>query len=215
MKEIKVPPTTIARLPIYLRCLRDARSRQMDLISSFELAELTGRNAAQLRKDLSYLGEFGTRGVGYEVDELINQISKWLGIGSVRSVVVVGMGRLGQALCNYRGFADKGFVITHVFDIDPEKIGTTVSGVHVRDLKDMPQAEIGEIGVIATPADGAQQAADALCDAGIRAILNFAPVNVETGRDICVRHVDFACELQIIGFHLAQAEQGLPSDCCD
>ena len=210
----KIPPTTIARLPIYLRCLQDVRNKRIDLISSFELAELTGRNAAQLRKDLSYLGEFGTRGVGYEVDELIGKISKWLGTSTVRSVVVVGMGRLGQALCNYQGFLDKGFMITRIYDIDPEKVGKTIAGVEVAHIDEIEEVGAGEIGVIATPAAGAQEAAEKLVAAGIKAILNFAPINIETGADICVRHVDFASELQIIGFHLAQTEEGLPSDCC-
>ncbi len=215
MNNTKIPPTTIARLPIYLRCLQDARDKRIDLISSFELAELTGRNAAQLRKDLSYLGEFGTRGVGYEVDELIGQISKWLGTGTVRSVVVVGMGRLGQALCNYQGFLDKGFMITHIYDIDPEKVGQTIAGVEVAHIDEIEEMEVGGIGVITTPAAGAQEAAEKLVAAGSKAILNFAPTNIETKADICVRHVDFASELQIIGFHLAQTEKGLPSDCCD
>ena len=215
MSSTKIPPTTIARLPIYLRCLQDARDKRVDLISSFELAELTGRNAAQLRKDLSYLGEFGTRGVGYEVDELIGQISKWLGTGTVRSVVVIGMGRLGQALCNYQGFLDKGFKITRVYDIDPEKVGRTIAGVEVAHIDEIEQIGSGEIGVVATPAVGAQAAADRLVAAGAKAILNFAPTNIETGPDICVRHVDFASELQIIGFHLAQEEEGFSSDCCD
>ncbi len=219
MSNTKVPPTTIARLPIYLRCLQDARGRRVDLISSFELAELTGRNAAQLRKDLSYLGEFGTRGVGYEVDELISQISKWLGTSTVRPVAVVGMGRLGQALCNYQGFLDKGFTITRVYDVDPDKVGKSIAGVEIVHIDKIEKVEPGGIGVIATPAAGAQEAAEKLVAAGFNAILNFAPVNIETGPDICVRHVDFASELQIIGFHLAQKEERFPApcydDCCD
>lgn len=214
-KDTKIPPTTIARLPIYLRCLQDARRRHVALISSFELAELTGRNAAQLRKDLSYLGEFGTRGVGYEVDELIAQISKWLGTGTVRSVVVIGMGRLGQALCNYRGFFDKGFLVTQVFDVDRNKVGQTVADIEIKHVNELSRTSIGDIGVIATPAVGAQEAANHLIAAGVKAILNFAPVNIEVRDNICVRNVDFATELQIIGFHLAQTEQGLSSDCCE
>ncbi len=212
---VKIPPTTIARLPLYLRCLQDIRAKQVELISSFELAELTGGNAAQLRKDLSYLGEFGTRGVGYEVEELIGQISRWLGVGTVRSVAVVGMGRLGQALCDYQGFFDKGFTITHVYEVDPGKIGTTIAGIKVAHIDDLGQGNQFEIGVIATPASGAQEAADRLIAAGVKAILNFAPVNIETKDDTCVRHVDFASELQIMGFHLSRIEQGLASDCCN
>jgi redox-sensing transcriptional repressor len=206
-----VPPTTIARLPIYLRCLQEVHVKNIDHISSFELAELVGGNAAQLRKDLSYLGEFGTRGVGYAVDELINQISRWLGIGTVRSVMIIGMGRLGQALCNYQGFHDKGFLVTHVFDIDPAKIGKKVAELKVQAIDELPENGPGDIGIIATPATAAQEAADRFVSSGIKAILNFAPTNIEVGQDVFVRHVDFASELQIIGFHLAHpAELLLP-----
>jgi redox-sensing transcriptional repressor len=219
MKEMKdhiVPPMTIARLPIYLRCLERARDNQVELISSYELAEQTGRNAAQLRKDLSYLGEFGTRGVGYEVDELIAQISKWLGVVKVRSVGVFGVGKLGQALCNYGGFMDKGFRIVALFDVDPAKVGQEVAGLavqHLNDLKTFGRANAIEIGLLATPAAAAQKVADELVGRGIKAILNFAPVDLEAGPDVCVRNVDLAVEMQIIGFHLGRLEKGLSDDC--
>jgi redox-sensing transcriptional repressor len=221
MKEMKqpiVPPMTIARLPLYLRCLETARDNDIQLISSYELAEQTGRNAAQLRKDLSYLGEFGTRGVGYAVEELIAQISKWLGVVKVRSVGVFGVGKLGEALCNYGGFMDKGFRIVALFDVDPAKLGQEVAGLtvrHLSELKGFVRSDAIEIGLLATPAAAAQKVADKLERCGIKAILNFAPVNLELGPDVCVRNVDLAVELQIIGFHLGRLEKGLVGACCE
>jgi redox-sensing transcriptional repressor len=221
MKETKepiVPPMTIARLPLYLRCLEKARDDHVELISSHELAQLTGRNAAQLRKDLSYLGEFGTRGVGYQVEELIAQISKWLGVVKERSVGVFGVGKLGEALCNYSGFANKGFRIVALFDVDPRKVGQTIAGLrvqHLTGLKDFARSNAIEIGLLATPAAVAQKVAEELVSGGIKAILNFAPVNLELRPDVCVRNVDLAVELQIIGFHLGRLEKGLVGTCCE
>lgn len=217
-KHTKIPPTTVARLPLYLRCLRNVQSKNIDSISSSELAKLTGHNAAQLRKDLSYLGEFGTRGVGYDVDELIGQIGKWLGTTSVRQVVIVGAGHLGQALCNYKGFINKGFSVSGVYDADPAKIGKRVGNLEIRHIDELqPQnlADSIEIGIIATPADVAQATADTLVQAGVKSILNFAPVALNVGKSVCIRNVDLATELQIIGFHLASLEHGLTSDCCN
>ena len=217
MKREKIPPTTVARLPLYLRSLQLAQNQNIDSISSFELARLTGHNPAQLRKDLSYLGEFGTRGVGYEVDELIRHISRWLGIVKVRSVVLVGAGHLGQALANYRGFVDKGFKIVGIFDNDGAKIGSGLAGLSVKPVSELTASSFPEpidIGIIATPADVAQRAADILVQAGVRSILNFAPHRLEVGDGVCVRNVDLSTELQIIGFHLASIEHGLSSDCC-
>ena len=218
VKRTKIPPTTVARLPLYLRCLQNIQGKRIDSVSSFELAELTGHNAAQLRKDLSYLGEFGTRGVGYDVDELIRQIGKWLGLTNVRQVVIVGAGHLGQALCNYRGFADKGFAVAAVYDADVVKVGKQVGGLVVKHTNELaPENMSGpiDIGIIATPAEAAQKTADILVQAGVKSILNFAPATLSVGKGICVRNVDLSTELQIIGFHLASVEHGLTSDCCD
>ncbi len=218
MKRNKIPPTTVARLPVYLRCLQTIKGKQVDSVSSFELAELTGHNAAQLRKDLSYLGEFGTRGVGYDVEELIRQISKWLGMASIRQVVIVGAGHLGQALCNYRGFTDRGFAVAAVYDSDPEKVGGCVGGLEIKHIQELTAEDLNgpiDIGIVATPADAAQKTADILVAAGVKSILNFAPATLSTGKAVCVRNVDLSTELQIIGFHLASMEHGLTSDCCD
>ena len=218
MKSTRIPSTTVARLPLYLRCLQTMRDQRIDSISSFELARLTGHNAAQLRKDLSYLGEFGTRGVGYDVDELIRQIGKWLGAAKVRQVVIVGAGHLGQALCNYKGFVDKGFNIAGVYDADPAKVGRRVGGLEIRHVDELARqglADSIEIGIIATPSEAAQATADILVRTRVRSILNFAPVKLDVGSDVCVRNVDLSTELQIIGFHLASVEHGLTSDCCN
>ena len=215
-KSKRIPPTTVARLPLYLRCLEEIKLKKIRSISSFELAELTGHNAAQLRKDLSYLGEFGTRGVGYDTTELISQIGKWLGVAAVRSVVIVGAGHLGRALCNYAGFFSKGFDVVDIYDKDKSKIGTEVAGFkikHIDELEVNKGANI-DVAIIATPAGEAQDIVDRLVSIGVSSILNFAPTKIEVGKGICVRNVDFSAELQIIGFHLASIEHGLSSDCC-
>ncbi|MHB0976083.1 MAG: redox-sensing transcriptional repressor Rex [Candidatus Aquicultorales bacterium] len=211
MKKAKLPQTTVARLPVYLRSLVYLAGRGVQIVSSEELAQLAGTNAAQLRKDLSYLGEFGTRGVGYDVDQLINEVSKWLGLLRDRTVVIVGMGRLGGALVGYHGFSEKGFKVIAVFDHDPGKIGQAVDGMSVRHVSELP-AIVGahggvDIGIIATPASAAQAVADQLVRSGVRGILNFAPVTIEAADEVFVRQVDLSVELQILSYHLQKAER--------
>lgn len=205
MKGQRVPPTAVARLPVYLRCLTDVRQRGKQILSSQELAERAGGNAAQVRKDLSYLGEFGIRGIGYEVDGLIQHISRWLGLTRRHNVAIVGMGRLGPALMGYRGFAEKGFEVTAIFDTDPDKVGSTVGGLVVQDssklVSTVREKDIA-IGIIATPAAVAQEVADLLVEAGVKAILNFAPENLEVPDEVNCREVDLSLELQILCFHL-------------
>ena len=167
----------MARLPVYLRILYDLAADRVASVSSERLAELAGVNAAKVRKDLSYLGSYGTRGVGYEVDYLTYQMSRELGLTHDWPVVIVGAGNLGQALANYAGFDERGFPVAAVVDIDPAKVGTTIGRVPVRHIDDLPEL-VGTghaIGVIATPAGAAQDAADRLVGAGVTAILNFAP----------------------------------------
>ena len=217
-KLVKIPSTTVARLPLYLRCLKNIQDEKTSLVSSFELARLSGHNAAQLRKDLSYLGEFGTRGVGYEVDELVRQISKWLGTASVRSVAVVGAGHLGQALCNYHAFINKGFKISALYDNDKDKVGKKVGEIDVKHISQLASGVLDgpiDIGVIAVPARAAQDVATQMVEAGVKSILNFAPAKIKVRKGICVRNLDFSTQLQIIGFHLASVEHGLTSECCD
>jgi redox-sensing transcriptional repressor len=199
----RIPEATVARLPVYLRILYDLAADRVTSVSSERLAELAGVNAAKLRKDLSYLGSYGTRGVGYEVDYLTYQMSRELGLTHDWPVVIVGAGNLGQALANYAGFDERGFPVAAVVDIDPAKVGTRIGRVPVRHIDDLPDL-VGEgnaIGVIATPAGAAQDAADRLVGAGVTAILNFAPQILTVPRGVSVRKVDLAVELQILSFY--------------
>jgi redox-sensing transcriptional repressor len=173
-------------------------------ISSEQLAELAGVNAAKVRKDLSYLGSYGTRGVGYEVDYLIFQIRRELGLDHNWPVVIVGAGNLGHALAGYGGFGERGFPIGGIVDIDDTLVGSIVSGVVVRHVDDLPEIIASHgicIGVVATPAGAAQTAADLLVAAGATSILNFAPVMLNLPIGVSVRKVDLAVELQILSYH--------------
>ncbi|MDG1265156.1 MAG: redox-sensing transcriptional repressor Rex [Ilumatobacter sp.] len=200
----RIPEATVSRLPVYLKLLSDQFELGITNISSEELAELGGVNAAKVRKDLSYLGSYGTRGVGYDVEFLVFQIKRELGLTHEWHVVVVGAGHLGNALAGYGGFGERGFPVGGVVDVDPAKIGTVVGGVRVRHLDELAAVvhsrEIS-IGVIATPAVAAQHAADSLVSAGITSILNFAPTIINTPHGISVRKVDLAVELQILSYH--------------
>ena len=174
----RIPEATVARLPVYLRCLLEVADAKMVTISSERLAELAGVNAAKVRKDLSYLGSYGTRGVGYEVEYLLFHIGRVLGLTQDWPVVIVGVGNLGHALANYRGFSARGFRIVALVDADRTKVGEIVAGLPVRPLEDLPAIAAEErvaIGIIATPASAAQDVADRLVAAGVRSILNFAP----------------------------------------
>jgi redox-sensing transcriptional repressor len=182
-------------------------------ISSERLAELAGVNAAKVRKDLSHLGSYGTRGVGYDVDYLAYQMSRELGLTEERAVVIVGAGNLGQALANYGGFSSRGFPILAVVDSDPAKVGRVIAGVRVRPVEDLPAivAEaVNTIGVVATPAGVAQSVADRLVEAGVRSILNFAPVVLTVPDEVLVRKVDLATELQILSFYQQRSSRRSP-----
>lgn len=202
-----IPETTIQRLPGYLRCLLDAKAQRLPLVNSTVLAEMCGTNAAQVRKDFSYLGELGTRGIGYDVDALIGYISTVLGLDELRKVVLVGYGRFGSALLGYPGFAEQGFEIVAVLDADSEKVGTLAGDVAVSDVADLEEvvaATGAEIAVLATPAPATQAIAERLVNAGVRSILNLAPVRLNLPADVAVRHVCLSTELQVLSFHLAQ-----------
>jgi redox-sensing transcriptional repressor len=199
-----VPEATVARLPVYLRSLVDLTEARVATVSSERLAELAGVNAAKVRKDLSHLGSYGTRGVGYDVEYLLYQVSRQLGLTQDWPVVIVGVGNLGHALANYRGFGDRGFPVAALVDADARRVGERVSGIEVRHVDDLPDivAEHGvAIGVVATPAGAAQDVVDRLVDAGVRSILNFAPALVSVPPDVQVRKVDLAVELQILSFY--------------
>ena len=200
----RIPEATVSRLPVYLRLLNELADAETHHVSSEQLAELGGVNAAKVRKDLSYLGTYGVRGVGYEVRYLVYQIERELGLNHDWPVVIVGAGNLGQALSGYGGFGQKGFPVAGVVDVDPSKIGSVIGGVRVRHIDELPQIVASRsvaIGVVAVPAAGAQEAADRLVKAGVTSILNFAPAVIAVPRGINVRKVDLALELQILSYH--------------
>jgi len=200
----RIPDATVSRLPVYLRILGEQRDLGIDSISSDRLAELAGVNAAKVRKDLSYLGSYGTRGVGYEVAYLIFQIQRELGLTHDWPVVIVGAGNLGQALAGYGGFNERGFPVAAIVDVDTSKIGAVLGGVRVRSVDDLRQIVTSKrinIGVVATPSIAAQDAADRLVAAGVTSILNFAPVVLSVPAGIEVRKVDLAVELQILSYY--------------
>ncbi len=204
-----VPQTTVQRLPVYLRCLVQEQSRCVTVANSVRIAELAGTNAAQVRKDLSYLGEYGMRGIGYDVDGLVRHLTRWLGLEQVRHAAIVGYGRLGSALLGYGGFQDRGVSIDAVFDADPDKIGSTADhGLTVQPLArfaEVAQRDDIEIAILTVPASVAQSVADSVAAAGVKAILNFAPVKLSVPDDVAVRQADVAAELQILSFHLSSA----------
>ncbi|MEI2705215.1 MAG: redox-sensing transcriptional repressor Rex [Ilumatobacteraceae bacterium] len=200
----RIPDATVARLPVYLRILTEQSDEGVDSMSSDRLADLAGVNAAKVRKDLSYLGSYGTRGVGYEVAYLVYQIRRELGLTHDWPVVIVGAGNLGQALAGYGGFSERGFPVAGIVDVDPAKVGSVLAGVRVRhidELSSIVAAKRVSIGVVATPGTAAQDAADHLVAAGVTSILNFAPVVLTVPRSVEVRKVDLAVELQILCYH--------------
>jgi redox-sensing transcriptional repressor len=200
----RIPEATVARLPVYLRSLLEVTGEGQSTISSERLAEMAGVNAAKVRKDLSYLGSYGTRGVGYDVDYLLFQINRELGLTHDWPVVIVGLGNLGQALANYGGFTERGFPVAALVDADVNKVGTSLGKHtvhHSDDLGDLVRERGITIGVIATPASGAQDVADQLVAAGVTSILNFAPAVLSVPDGVFVRKVDLALELQILSFY--------------
>jgi redox-sensing transcriptional repressor len=200
-----IPEATVARLPVYLRSLSELAVSGSSTTSSDVLAELTGVNAAKLRKDLSYLGTHGTRGVGYDVRHLIFVVSRALGVANTWPVVVCGLGNLGRALANHTGFTERGFPVVAAIDVDPSLIGRTIDGVPVHAPERLGEvvATLGvAIGVIATPRAATQETADRLVEAGVRSILDFSSTVLSVPEHVEVRAVDLSTELQILGFHL-------------
>jgi redox-sensing transcriptional repressor len=200
----RIPDATIARLPRYHRALLELGAAKAATVSSDELADLAGFNAAKVRKDLSYLGTYGTRGVGYDVDNLRRQIGRELGLTESWPVVIVGIGNLGRALATYSGFATRGFRIAALLDADPSKAGSVVGTLAVRktsELQAIVEAEQVAIGIIATPGVAAQDVADQLVAAGIKSILNFSPAVLNVPEGVAVRGVDLAVELQVLSYY--------------
>ena len=199
-----VPEATVARLAVYLRVLGTIGDLGTATVSSEELATAAGVNSAMLRKDLSHLGSYGIRGVGYDVATLSGQIARVLGLTVHHAVALVGVGNLGQALAGYAGFASRGFRIAALLDADPERIGSRIRGLLVRDVNELEQIVAEEnitIAVLATPAGAAQEICDRLVAAGVTSVLNFAPTVLTVPTHVDVRKVDLAAELQILSFH--------------
>jgi redox-sensing transcriptional repressor len=199
-----VPEATVARLAVYLRVLSGLAEQGVVTVSSEELATAAGVNSANLRKDLSHLGSYGTRGVGYDVAVLVERIENTLGLTRRLAVALVGVGNLGHALAGYGGFTTRGFHIAALLDADPNRIGEKIAGLVVRHVDELPEV-VSEldiaIGVIATPAHAAQAVCDQLVDCGVTSILNFAPTVLVVPDGVDVRKVDLAIELQILSFY--------------
>ena len=202
-----IPEASVARLAVYLRMLGELAEQGTDTVSSDELAAASGVNPAKLRKDLSYIGSYGIRGVGYEIGPLQHQLERALGLNRRQAVALVGVGNLGHALAGYGGFGGRGFPVTALFDVDPDLVGIHINGILVEHVRAIPEicAERGiTIGMIATPGQAAQTVCDLLVDAGVQCILNFAPVVLQVPEQVEVRKVDLAVELQILAFHVAR-----------
>ncbi|GAA4620840.1 redox-sensing transcriptional repressor Rex [Actinoallomurus vinaceus] len=208
-----IPEATVARLPVYLRALHTLADRGIVTVSSEELAAAAGVNSAKLRKDLSHLGSYGTRGVGYEVQYLVYQISRELGLTQDWSVAIVGLGNLGRALAGYGGFASRGFRMAALLDADPAIVGERINGLTVEHIDKLEHVitDCGiSIAVLAVPASAAQAVCDRVVASGVTSILNFAPVVLTVPDGVDVRKVDLSIELQILAFH-EQRKAGGPA----
>ncbi len=204
MKFLKIPEATIKRLSVYARYLSNLDAQDRRVISSAELAEECGMNAAQIRKDLAYFGEFGVRGVGYYVKDLLFDIRKILGLNKSWRVALVGVGRLGEALLSYSNFVKQGYHFVAAFDADPAKVGRQIGkNLEILPMEDLSRvvAERGiEIGIITAPAAAAQEVADRLVEARVQGILNFAPVRITVPEGVIVKHVDLAQEFDNLAY---------------
>lgn len=205
MRRTDVPDVVIRRLPLYLRCLTYMAERQQRVVSSQELGAWVGVSSAQIRKDLSYFGEFGRQGLGYEVTYLRDQLRSILQVDKEWPIVLVGAGALGHALANYRAFESWNYYLSAVLDNDPSKVGQPIGQLHVRPMEELPAAvrETGaQMAILAVPAEAAQQVAEELVASGIRAILNYAPMNLVLRPEIHVSYIDPIVNLQSTTFYL-------------
>jgi redox-sensing transcriptional repressor len=205
----RIADSTVRRLSAYLRFLEDFETRGLSTISSDELAKRGGTTSAQVRKDLSFFGSFGKRGLGYSVPELASQLREILGLGKEWRVVIVGAGKIGAALAQYRGFRQRGFSILAAYDNNHDKIGRQLEGIPVRDIdqleKDIPR-EKPDIVVLTVPSDQAQNLLDRVVKLGIKAILNFAPTQLQAPPDVTVKTVNMAMELEGLSFALTNRD---------
>jgi len=207
LKKFKIPDATIGRLSLYSRYLAEADEKGISTVSSQNIAQATGVTPAQVRKDLAYFGEFGTRGVGYNSRELYNYIMKILGLDKRWSVAIIGAGNLGRALTQYKGFQQRGFDVKCIFDNDPKKIGKKLANVEIYSI-DSLEEKVKELniylGIIAVPAPVAQEVADKLVKAGIKGIINFAPINITVDDNVILRRVDLAAQLEYLTYYLEE-----------
>ena len=205
----RIADSTVRRLSAYLRFLEDFEQRGSQTISSEELAKQGGTTSAQVRKDLSFFGSFGKRGLGYSVPELAGQLREILGLGREWRVIIVGAGKIGAALAQYRGFRQRGFTILAAYDVNPEKIGRRLEGIQIRDMADLEQ-DIGrekpDIAVLTVPGEEAQAVVDRVVEAGLKAILNFAPTQLHAPSDVAIKTVNMAMELEGLSFALTNRE---------
>jgi len=206
LKVFKIPEATIIRLSIYSRQLLYLKETGVETVSSEEIAESVGVSSAQVRKDLAYFGEFGTRGVGYRVDELLGQITKILGLDQKWNIAIVGAGKLGSALALYQGFRERGFSIQAVLDTDPDKLGMDLGGIIVEPLEALADrikdCQVN-IGIVTVPAEAAQKVTDLLVGSGVPAILNFSPRVLKVPPQTILRNVDLSVNLKVLSFNLS------------
>lgn len=210
MERIETPPdVVIKRLPLYARSLRYLLQEGVTSVSSQELGERINVTAAQIRKDLSYFGEFGKQGIGYDVDKLLAHIERILGLNQEWPVVLVGVGHLGEAIARYEGFRAQGIRIVALFDAEPEKIGREVNGYVIHDDRQLPrvvQEHHIRLGIIAVPATRAQEVTDLMVKSGIRAILSYAPIIVQVPSNVIVRYIDPVAVMHSMTYYLAREE---------
>lgn len=205
MKIPNISQAVIRRMPIYLRYLNELKMKDIQTVSSRDLGHRLDLNPAQIRKDLAYFGEFGKKGIGYDVNYLIEKIKQILKLDQIIHVCLVGAGNLGRALCNYNVFLQDNMKIIAIFDNYPEKIGEQINHMTVRpmeELKETVKAYNIKVGIMTVPAAGAQEVAEQLVDAGVAGILNFAPVVLRVPPDVRVHHADFTTELQSLAYYL-------------
>ena len=202
----KISESTVRRLSLYLQFLEHTRDQGRTTVSSEELARRSGATSAQVRKDLSFFGSFGKRGMGYEVPALVTRLREILGLERAYRVVLVGAGKIGGALVHYEGFRRRGFEVSAIYDRDPKKIGSRSNGLVVRDVKQLEadlKKEPTDIAIVVTPGEAAQEVADRLVRAGVKALLNFAPIQLKVPRDVEVKTVNMAQELEALSYSLA------------
>lgn len=205
----RIADSTVRRLSLYLRFLEDFEQRGLETISSDELAQRGGTTSAQVRKDLSFFGSFGKRGLGYSVPELSRRIREIMGLGREWRVIIVGAGKIGAALAQYQGFAQRGFQIVAVYDSSPEKIGRSWNSRTIRDIRQLEPdtaREKPDIAVLTVPSEAAQGTLDRIVKAGIKAVLNFAPVQLQAPPDVTVKSVNMAMELEGLSFALTNRD---------